>query len=349
MRRMICVLIVSLPIAPPVASAEEATKPLPVDNLPAELSLTTIPLGLDTNRTIPSDNPLTLARVKLGRQLFFDGRLSKDGTISCASCHVPEKAFASSDVVAPGVDGKLGTRNSPTVLNRVYGKAMFWDGRAASLEEQALQPIENPVEMNTTVATVLERLRSDAPYRQQFANAFDDGITATNLAKALASFERVLLSGNSSVDRFHGGEFAALTKQQRLGLWIFESRGQCWRCHSGRNFSDESFHNTGVSWGRQPLDLGRFDVTHAERDRGRFHTPTLRNVAITAPYMHDGSMATLAEVVAFYNRGGTKNAHLDPLIKPLNLNEHEQAALVAFLQALTGAEQAALGDTDTKK
>ncbi len=312
---------------------------LPVDNLAPDLSLTAIPLGLASERPIPSDNKLTQARVQLGRRLFFDGRLSKDGTISCASCHIPEKAFASSDAVSTGVDGKLGTRNSPTVLNRAFGRSFFWDGRAATLEEQALMPIENPLEMDTKVISVLEQLRADPEYRKQFSEAYDGGISAENLARALASFQRVLLSGNSAVDRFHGGEFAALTTEERQGLWIFESRGACWRCHGDSNFTDEGFHNTGVSWGKAPADLGRFDVTAQDEDRGRFHTPTLRNVSITAPYMHDGSIKTLEEVVAFYSRGGNANPHLDSQLKPLNLTGKEQAALVAFLKALTGSDQ----------
>ncbi len=336
-----------LAITPTLWAQTEAPQ-LPVDNLPAELSLTDIPAGLASERPVPDDNALTTARAQLGRRLFFASRLSRDGSTSCASCHVPEKGFASSDRVPVGVDGKMGTRNSPTVLNRAYGTAMFWDGRARTLEEQALQPIENPLEMDTQVETVVERLSNDAEYRRQFAEAYEGGVNADNLAKALASFQRVLLSGNSAVDRFHGGEFAALSRQQRQGLWIFESRGGCWKCHMGRNFTDEGFHNTGVSWGQLPLDLGRFAVTSRDEDRGRFHTPTLRNVARTGPYMHDGSIATLEEVVAFYNRGGNANPYLDGQLKPLQLSEKEQAALVAFLQALTGAEQEALPAVDAR-
>ncbi len=286
-------VLMVLGIAPTGRAKGQEVMALPTDNLPSELSLAAIPTGLSGTRPVPEDNQLTVARVQLGRRLFFDGRLSQDGTISCASCHIPEQGFASSAVVAAGVGGSRGTRNSPTILNRAYGRAFFWDGRAATLEQQALQPIENPVEMATQVPAVLERLRADADYREQFTAAYDGGINADNLAKALASFQRVLLSGDSAVDRFQAGDFSALTDQQRQGLWLFESRGRCWKCHRGPNYTDEGFHNTGVSWGvanRQvPTDLGRFDVTAREEDRGRFHTPTLRNVAVTAPYMHDGS------------------------------------------------------------
>ena len=311
---------------------------LPPDTLPAELSLEFIPAGLGSKRPIPDDNQLTSVRVALGRRLFFDGRLSADGTISCATCHMPENGFASPDAVAPGVGGAKGTRNSPSILNRAYGTSFFWDGRAATLEEQALQPIENPLEMATKVTTVLERLKEDPDCRAQFEAAYEDGMTAQNLARALASFQRVLLSGDSAVDRFRGGDFSALDSLQRLGLWIFESRGNCWKCHSGSNFSDEAFHNTGVSWGKEPLDLGRYDVTQRDEDRGRFRTPTLRHVAVTGPYMHDGSMKSLEDVVDFYNRGGSPNPHLDPIVQPLHLSDRERSALVAFLKSLTGSD-----------
>jgi len=316
--------------------AQPTLPPLPVDPLPRELPLTVIPRGLAAQRLIPEQNQLTIARVALGRRLFFDGRLSKDETVSCATCHRPEHGFASPDALAVGIDGRVGTRNAPTLLNRAYGASFFWDGRAASLEQQALRPIENPLEMDTRVETVLKRLKDAPDYRRQFAVAYEEGICAESLAKALASFQRVLLSGNSAVDRFHSGEFGALTDQQRQGLWIFESRGRCWKCHSGRNLTDERFHNTGVSWGSEPIDLGRFSVTGKDEDRGRFRTPTLRSVAETAPYMHDGSLTTLRQVVDFYDQGGTDNPHLDHEMKPLGLSVQDKAALVAYLKALTG-------------
>ena len=262
---------------------------------------------------------------------------------------MPDNGFASPDRVAVGVGGAAGRRNSPSVLNRVFGTTFFWDGRAATLEEQALQPIENPLEMATTVAAVLEKIRADAEYPTAFAAAYEDGLTASNLARALASFERVLVSGRSPVDLFQAGDVSALTSQQRRGLWLFESRGQCWQCHRGPNYTDEGFHNTGVSWGTAPADLGRFEITGQEVDRGRFHTPSLRSAALTAPYMHDGSLRTLAEVVAFYSRGGTPNPHRDPILKPLHLSDDDQSALVAFLQALTGTQPPVLDEPAVKK
>ena len=222
---------------------------------------------------------------------------------------------------------------APTLLNRAYGRSFFWDGRAKSLEEQALQPIANPIEMGSTVAEVIDRLQADATYKKQFAAAFADGVSAANLAKAIASFERVLLRGDSPIDRFRQrGDRGAMSDQERHGLWLYESKGQCWRCHTGKNFTDEGFHNTGVSWGGK--DIGRFDVTKSEDDRGKYKTPTLRGVKLRGPYMHDGSIKTLNDVVEFYNRGGGKNPHLDPAIKPLNLTKDEIADLVAFLKAL---------------
>jgi cytochrome c peroxidase len=311
------------------------TPALPKDSLPAALALDTIPMGLATERLVPRDNPLTEAKVKLGRRLFFDPILSSDNAVSCASCHDPAHGFAGPAPRAVGVGGKQGTRNAPSLLNRAYGKAFFWDGRETTLEGQALQPIANPVELGSSVSQALERLRAHPEYPALFKTAFPDGLTEVNLARALASFERVLLTGNSPVDRFRTGTIQSLNDSERHGLWLFESRGGCWRCHAGRNFTDEEYHNTGVSWGKAPLDLGRHELTKQEADRGRFKTPTLRGLAATAPYMHDGSMATLDEVVEFYNQGGGKNPHLDPSLAPLNLSKQDMRDLVAFLKALS--------------
>ncbi len=313
--------------------------PLPTDNLPLKLSLQTIPLGLDPKRAIPNDNPLTEAKVQLGRKLFFDPILSGDSTISCASCHQPGHGFAGAQRFGAGIGGRRTTRNVPSLLNRVYGKSFFWDGREASLEAQALRPIERSSEMGGTVARVVKRLQADKDYAARFQAAFADGVTAENLAKALASFERVLLLGNSRVDRFRAGEVQALTESERHGLWLYESRGRCWRCHSGPNFTDEEFHNTGVGWGKEPVDLGRYAWTKKENDRGRFKTPTLRGLPATAPYMHDGSLKTLQEVVEFYNQGGNKNPNIDPVLAPLHLSKDDVKDLVAFLKALSDSSR----------
>lgn len=307
---------------------------IPKDTLPEELSLNAVPFGLDP-RPATKENPLTAARAALGRKLFFDPILSADRTVACASCHEPDHGFASREARPRGIRGQQAARRAPSLFNRAYGASFFWDGRAASLEEQALQPIENPLEMGSSVADALRRLREDKDYQSRFASAFDDGITAANLGKALASFERLLLRGDSRVDQFRkNGKQDALTLEERQGLWLYESKAQCWRCHSGANFSDEGFHNTGIGWGKSPTDFGRFTITRKEADRGKFKTPTLRGVALTGPYMHDGSLKTLEEVIEFYNKGGGGNPNLDPAIQPLKLSPEEMRALAVFLRAL---------------
>ncbi|HEX5270392.1 MAG TPA: cytochrome c peroxidase [Gemmataceae bacterium] len=316
------------------ALAADAPPAVPRDTLPARLALDEVPLGL-ADRLVPKESPLTEARVRLGRRLFFDPVLSADNSVACASCHEPEHGFAGREARSRGIGGRRTERRAPTLLNRAYGTTFFWDGREATLEEQALRPIENPSEMGSTVAAALERLRASKDYREQFDAAFADGATPANLGRALASFERVLLRGDSPVDRFRRqGKHDALNAQQRHGLWLYESKGRCWRCHTGGNFSDERFHNTGVSWGKEPIDPGRHAVTKKDEDRGKFKTPTLRGVALTGPYMHDGSIETLEEVVEFYNRGGTANPNLDPAVGALDLSKEEVRDLVAFLKAL---------------
>jgi cytochrome c peroxidase len=317
---------------------------LPKDTLPEKLEIDSIPLGLDSNRPVPEDNPLTEAKVQLGRRLFFDPVLSVDRTVSCASCHDPAHGFAGRDRTSLGVRGQRGSRNAPSLLNIAFVKPLFWDGRAASLEEQALKPIESPQEMGNAVDEAVKRLASDAVYRQQFDAAFPDGVTAQNLARAIASFERTLLLGNTKPDAFkHEGDIAGMTDPEQHGMWLFESKARCWRCHSGRNFSDNEFHNTGVAWFNKsdanPTDLGRHAITKLDADRGKFKTPPLRGVALTAPYMHDGGLATLEDVVEFYNRGGGKNPNLDSVLTPLGLTPNEIHSLVAFLKALSEAAE----------
>lgn len=319
-------------LAAPVLCADRPS-PLPTDTLPATLPHDAVPLGLG-ERPAAADNPLSAARVALGRRLFFDPILSADNSVACATCHRPDHGFSSPDPLPRGVGGRPADRRPPTLLNRAFGKAFFWDGRAGTLEEQALKPIENPAEMGSSVAAAVDRLRASAAYKAPFAAAFDDGVTAANLARALASFERVLLRGDSPVDKFRQkGDRAALSEAELHGFWLYESKGLCWKCHSGSNFTDEAFHNTGVSWGTA-ADAGRHAVTRADADRGRFKTPTLRGVRLRPPYMHDGSIKTLEEVVEYYDRGGVANPHLDPAVKRLDLTPAERANLVAFLQSL---------------
>ncbi len=312
------------------------TPALPRDTLIAELSLDALPLGLPDQAPAPDDNRLTPERVLLGRKLFFDAILSADGTVSCASCHDPSHGFASAEPRSVGIYGRRGKRNAPSLLNRANGTSFFWDGRAETLEKQALEPIANPLELGGSLDDAIGRIAANAEYRAAFTAAYPDGVTSRNVGRALAAFERVLLSGGSRVDRFQAGDAGALTANERKGLWLFESLAQCWRCHRGANYSDEGFHNTGVAAAQEEPDPGRFAVSHDEADRGRFKTPSLRDLSHTAPYMHDGSLATLRDVVEYYNRGATVNPHLDRAIKPLGLSPEEIDHLVAFLQALDG-------------
>jgi len=306
-----------------------------------------VPLGLDLYMPVPGANPLTTAKATLGRRLFFDTILSNDGTLSCAGCHDPERAFTDGKAVAEGAGGRRGTRNAPTLVNRGYGEAFFLDGRAASLEEQVLQPLQGANELATRVDTAVERLQADGDYRQAFQRVFGRAPDRDALAAALASYVRTIVSGNAPVDRYGFGDLDALSALEREGLRVFHDRGQCSACHGGPNFSDEQFHNTGVAWRpaggsedsgplAEPRDPGRFVVTRDPADLGAFKTPTLREVARTAPYMHDGSLATLEDVVDFYSEGGQANPYQDRRIQPLHLGNREKAALVAFLRALSG-------------
>jgi cytochrome c peroxidase len=265
----------------------------------------------------------------LGKKLFFDGRLSADGSVSCATCHNPDFGFADSQVLSPGVFGRKGTRHTPSLTDRGAGTLQFWDGRSPALEQQVLEPIANPQEMGMTVEGALARLRSaDPAYR---------GLTAATLAAALAGFVRTIRSGNSPFDRFLRGDAGALGDEEREGLRLFRDKARCYLCHSGDHFTDDLFHNTGVAWRDGKLrDEGRALVTGKAYHKGAFKTPTLREIARTAPYMHDGGIATLEEVVEFYDRGGNRNPWLDENVQPLHLSAAEKQAVVAFLRSLTG-------------
>jgi cytochrome c peroxidase len=291
------------------------------------VAVVVIPLGLDLYLPVPEDNPLTAETVVTGARLFRDPRLSRDGTISCASCHDPARAFSTDRAIAVGVAGRLGRRNAPALVNRGYGRSFFWDGRAASLEEQVLKPIQDRNEMDLGIEEAAARV----------------GLEPETIERALASYVRSILSGASRVDRFVAGDRSALSAEEQRGLQLFRGKANCSTCHVGPNFSDERFHNTGIAWkpaSRQTAgefaDLGRFAVSGKDADRGAFKTPTLREVARTAPYMHDGSVATLEEVVDYYDRGGNPNPQLDPELRAIGLDADEKRALVTFLHALSG-------------
>ncbi|MDA2924697.1 cytochrome-c peroxidase [Acidobacteria bacterium AH-259-L09] len=296
-----------------------------------------IPVGLDLYLPVPADNPLTPERVALGRTLFFDPILSRDRSLACAGCHEPERAFTDGRALSVGVFGRVGTRSVPTLVNRAYGSSFFWDGRTSSLEEQVLKPIQDPKELDMTLREVVTRLRRDREYSERFQAVFGRIPTHVDLAAALASYVRTILSGDAPIDRYLAAELDALSEQARDGLHIFQGKARCSTCHVGPTFTDERFHNTGVAWrDGELLDPGRFTVTGKKEDQGAFKTPTLREIAQTAPYMHDGSLATLEEVIEFYNRGGNPNPYLDPELRPLRLTTEEKQALLAFLRALAG-------------
>ncbi|MCA1650381.1 MAG: cytochrome-c peroxidase [Acidobacteria bacterium] len=273
-----------------------------------------VPLGLDLYIPAPISNPITGAKAELGRRLFFDRRLSGDGRTSCATCHQPERSFTDGRQVSRGVFGREGRRNVPSILNRAYGSTAFWDGRAASLEEQVRLAVAGAIDLGLPMDQAVERLALDMSYAEAFETAYGENrLTPERLVRAIATFVRTQLSGNSAYDRFINGERTAMSPEARRGMALFMGTARCARCHSGPLLSDEEFHNTGVSWGK---DAGRYWVTASPADRGRFKTPSLRNVVATAPYMHDGSLADLDAVVRFYEGGGGANPNRDEDLRP---------------------------------
>lgn len=288
----------------------------------------------DVAQLAPPDNALTEARARLGRRLFFDGRLSRTGEVACASCHRQEHAFADPNAVSTGVAGRVGTRNAPALVNLAWSRRFFWDGRASSLEQQAGQPIENPLEMDLPIADAVARVAGDGDYARAFAEAYGDAPTADTLRKALASFVRTLVSGDTAYDRHLRGDATAFGDAERRGEALFFSpRTGCFHCHPPQALTNDGLFNDGSY--ADGGDPGRQAVTGLAGDLGRFKVPGLRNVAVSAPYMHDGSVATLEDVVDQYDRGGRGHPSTDPEIAPLGLNAGEKADLVAFLRALT--------------
>ncbi|MBX3306157.1 MAG: c-type cytochrome [Nitrospira sp.] len=296
-------------------------------------------LGLeDPNTYVPADNPLTKEKIELGRAIFFDKRMSKDNTIACASCHMAKKGFADGMPVSTGIKGQKGGRSAPVSFNRVYSKAQFWDGRAATLEDQSIGPFANPIEHGfANHDEMVAKMKKMPGYRKLFQEVFGGEITIQDVGRAVASFQRTVLSGNSAVDKYDiGGDQNALSDSAKRGLELFRGKARCTRCHSGFNFTDEKFHNLGIGWDDNKVDLGRYMETKNPEDIGAFKTPTLREIARTAPYMHDGRFKSLEEVVKFYNQGGVKNPHQDNTIIPLEMTDDEQQDLVAMLKSLNG-------------
>jgi len=291
----------------------------------------------------PEDNPYTPEKRELGWLLYFDARLSSDGSVSCASCHRPDKAYTDGAAVSTGIGGQKGGRSAPTVINRAYSMAQFWDGRAPTLEEQAKGPIANPIEMTSRRDSTgahqacVDCLRGIPGYVARFEQVFGTkNFTIDHVAQAIATFERTVLSGNAPYDKYKAGDKKGMTDAQVRGMSVFFDKAQCDRCHIGFNFTDGSYMNIGIGMDKPNPDLGRYLVSKREEDKGAFKTPTLREIEHTAPYMHDGSLKTLEEVVEHYDKGGIKNAWLNQQIKPLNLTKQEKADLVSFMKALSG-------------
>ena len=343
------VLLASCAVDSPVPGPEHNTQSLP--------------LGLDsTNIHIPDDNPMTELKIELGRLLFFDKRLSIDNTTACASCHSPATGFSDGKIVAVGIEGRQGPRNSPSIINRVSNSTQMWDGRLGSLEEQAKGPIVNPLEMGMpSLDAVVAKIGAIKGYQQLFDEAFGESVNIDTMTKAIASFERTILSGDSKWDRYQAGDESALSKKEKRGLELFDGKARCNQCHSGWNFTDEKFHNIGIGWDKRVVDMGRFMATGVDSDRGAFKTPSLRDTDATAPYMHDGRFYTLEEVIEYYNDGAIQNPYLDPeMVRPdltleetleryssgddtkplpvklLNLTSRERDDLLSFLLALSG-------------
>ena len=324
---------------------------------------------------IPEDNPVTEAKVALGRKLYFDTRISTDGTVSCSTCHDPRHGFADGrgDKTSKGVSGQLGTRNSPTVLNAAFLSDQFWDGRADTLEEQAKQPIANPVEHGfkdqAAVAAKLQELKAD--YESLFAAAFGSNeITVERFAQAVASFERTIVSLDAPIDRFIAGDKKAISESAQRGWELYNGKARCNTCHGHVGafplFTDEDYHNLGVGTEKidfedvarkgastvtsgkdidtlvltnvQASELGRFIITKEPKHIGAFKTPQLRNIALTAPYMHDGSEPTLEKVMDLYNRGGNPNPYLDGGMRPLNLTPQEITDVVELMKTFTSSD-----------
>lgn len=329
-----------------------------------------LPLGLSAAQGLVNGieaNPMTRAKIELGRQLYFDRRLSADSTVSCADCHHPDEGYGKHTQFGVGINGQTGNRNSPVSYNRIITGAQFWDGRADSLEAQAVGPIANPIEMGNTHAKAVETLKKIPGYKQQFEKIFPEGLNIDTVGKAIATFERSLVSLPTPYDYYEPlrtfqtqfktkddlealkeedpelyAKFLAtqkasaehpISESAKRGRELFFGKAKCTACHAGANFADEKYHNLGVGMDKADPDLGRFVVTKNPQDRGAFKTPTIRNVALSAPYMHDGSQKTLEEVVEWYDKGGHPNPSLSKDIKKLGLTPQEKKDVVEFMKA----------------
>lgn len=341
-------------------------------HLPLQVELPAGIAAAAENVFIPSENPMTLAKIELGRQLYFDRRLSMKNEVSCADCHHPNHGYAFETQFGVGVGKQTGNRNSPVAFNRILSKEQFWDGRAGTLEAQAVGPIANPIEMANTHEGAVQFLKGNRVYTYEFDKVFGKAPNIDDVGRAIAAFERTLVTGASpyddremlrKIEEAYAEDLEDLPalKEDDPDLYakyveakkmadanpmseaairgrtlFFQEKSNCAACHLGANFTDEKYHNLGVGMDAATPDLGRYEVTKLEADRGAFKTPTLRNIAETGPYMHDGSQKTLEEVVEWYAKGGHPNPQLSEKIKKLDLTAEDKADLVAFMKALTG-------------
>ncbi|MFT5522458.1 MAG: cytochrome c peroxidase [Pirellulaceae bacterium] len=319
MRLSILIFVVAFPFAA-VSHESVATEP--------DQRLTPLPAVEH-----PSENPTSLAKVSLGKKLFFDPRLSRTGDVSCSSCHDPKKAWSDGRQFGVGVDKEQGNRNTPSLFNVAYNKHQFWDGRVSTLEQQALEPLQNPREMDMSLDALVAKLAAIDAYRAEFKNVYGSNVTARNLAMAIAAFERTIIADDLPIDRYARGDVTALTPASIRGMKLFFGDARCHVCHTSSNFSDQKFHNVGI--GVSDKTQGRAAISKQTKDLGAFKTPTLREVTHTAPYMHDGSFKSLQEVVEHYNFGGVTDANnptRDELLQVLYLSEQQVSDLVSFLK-----------------
>lgn len=334
----IFMLVLILTILGACSNKEEATSGDKNDSVAVETDVTDTELEEAKAKfevlgavSIPEDNPMTDEKIELGKMLYFDPRLSGNNVQSCMSCHAPGAGYGDGMATFVGFEGFQGPRNSPTIINSGYYNENFWDGRAGSLEEQALGPIQSEVEMNQNLDELVEELNAVPGYVEKFNNVFNEQISADNIAKAIAAFERTIVINDTAFDRYLQGDEDAISAEAKEGMKLFVGKAGCISCHAGPLLSDHNYHNLGMSG-----DDGRFAVTGNEEDKGKFRTSGLRGVAHTAPFMHDGSLETLKDVIKYYNQGGGEHGNKSVLMKPLNLTESEEDALVAFLDSLSG-------------
>jgi cytochrome c peroxidase len=321
----------------PAPTEPAKTEPAPPAEPAPTVFAVAVPVGLP-ELPVPDDNPLTAEKIELGKMLYFDTRLSKDGTVACATCHDPKNAWAEPRSTSSGIGGQVGGANAPTVCNAAYATEQFWDGRAASLEAQALGPIENPIEMGHTLAELVPQLNAIQGYKDRFQAVFGTDVTSEGIAKAIAAFERTVLSGNSPYDKFQAGDKTALNEVQQRGMKVFDDAG-CSTCHTPPLFSNYKYYNAGIGSTKEQPDVGRKAVTNDDSDMGKIRVPSLREVAKTGPYFHDGSCATLEEAVAAMAAGGIDNPNLSAVLKGIGakgLSDQDKADIVEFLKALSG-------------